>query len=281
MTTAELELTVGEWDVSRSEYHADRTTVSNSALSDFRQSVPMYYLRHVLGEMKREPTDEMNLGTALHAVTLEPDTFNDSVCVAPEVDRRTKYGKEVFAEFEAMSAGRTIITSEQASRCQAMRDALLQHSQARLAINAPGPVEQPIRWQHAETSLWVRNLLDKFAQKIGIVIDIKTSKDPSPAAFARSIVNFGYHCQAALYLRGVREVYGVDAEFLFVVVGSQPPFEVGCYCLDADALALAGRMNEAALTELRQRIDSGDWSSRQANRVTSLSLPNWYRPDVA
>lgn len=276
MIAAANEIVAGEWDVSRQEYHADKTCLCNSALSDFRQSVLLYYQRHVTGVLAKEPTDEMNLGTALHYATLEPEKFSDEIAVAPEgIDRRTKVGKEAWAEFEDTSAGKIILSADQAGRCKAMADAILGHKEARNAIQFMGKVEQAIRWQDPATSLWIRNLIDKWIPGASLVIDIKTSKDPSPVAFARSVFNFGYHCQAALYLRGVKQVYGVDAEFLFVVVGSQPPHEVACYCLDNDALSLGNNMNDVTLQEISQRIADSDWSSRHADRIETLALPGY------
>ena len=48
----------------------------------------------------KEPTDAMDLGTLLHALVLEPDTFPDRVAIW-DGDKRGK----AYAEFEAANAG--------------------------------------------------------------------------------------------------------------------------------------------------------------------------------
>lgn len=271
-----MALQAGPWDVSRREYHADRACLCNSALKDFRASVPLYYGRHVTREIERvEPTAEMNLGTALHVMCLEPHRFNLDIAVAPPCDRRTKAGREQWEAFESAVHDRTIITEEQNERCEAMAAAILGHSRARSVLRLPGECERAIRWQDEDTGLWVRNLLDKWIPSVAIVADIKTAKDPTPAAFAKSVVNFGYHCQAALYSAGAFAVYGVAVEFVFVVVGSEPPHEVACYQLDADAMQLGHDLNVSAMREIRRRHDADDWRSRHADVVEEISLPRW------
>lgn len=271
------EVVTGEWNVSRAEYHRDRTCTSNGALNDFRRSIPLHHGRYVLGTIHgKEPTEAMSMGTALHTLVLEPHKWQAEIAITPEgIDRRTKIGKADWASFQATSGGKTIITQEQADVCHAMRDAILADETAAAVLSLPGPVEQPIRWRDEESGLWVRNLLDKWVPSIGTVVDLKTSSDPTPSEFARSVANFKYHCQAALYKRGAEAVYGVPCDFLFVVVGTETPHEVACFQLDSEGMELGERLNRDALNELAERRRTNNWASRTANRVTRIALPKY------
>lgn len=269
------EIVAGLWDVSREAYHADRTALCNSALADFRKSVPLYYGRHVTGTIPpKESTDAMSLGTLLHTLVLEPENFAASVAVAPEINRRTNAGKEEYAAWCAASACKTVVTREQLDTAQRMAASIRLHQMAGYALSLEGPVEQAIRWQDPKTGLWIRNLIDKWAPSIGLVIDLKTSRDPTPTEFAKSVANLGYHAQAALYSDGAAAVYGETVDFLFIVVGSEPPHEVACYTLDEAAIEAGRRANRAALDEIARRRESGEWQSRY-QQIETISLPFW------
>ncbi len=266
----------GLWNVPRAEYHADDTCLCNSALTDFATSVPLFYFRHIARTLApREATDAMSLGTALHTLALEPEKFDREFAIWCGLDKRTKEGKAAWAEFAESSKGKTVITQEQLEAARRMADAIRSHSLARPVIEDAGMVEQAIRWHDDESGLWVRNLMDKWSPNLAIVADIKTSSDPSPGAFAKSVANFNYHRQAALYSRGAQAVFGKPVDFMFIVVGSQEPHEVACYLLDKAAIELGDRLNQSDLAEIAERKRSGQWASRYADKIQILNLPKW------
>jgi len=192
--------------------------------------------------------------------------------------KTSQEGKKTWKQFctDSSNAGRKlVITTDQHAACVAMRDSIMAHGKARRVIETDGPVERAIRWRDDDSGLWVRNLLDKIIKPAQLVVDLKTAADPTPTAFAKSVFNFGYHHQAALYSRGAKEVYGIDCEFLFIVVGSKPPHEVCCYILDREAIELGERENKSALKDIARRIAENDWSSRYADTIETINLPRW------
>ena len=90
-------------------------------------------------------------------------------------------------------------------------------------------------WQIGET--WCRARPDALDPN-GLIVDLKTSQDASPDAFARTAATFKYHLQAAWYIDGLHAA-GVTPEqtaFAFVVIEKTPPHSVGTYVLDAESL---------------------------------------------
>ncbi|MCK7579823.1 MAG: PD-(D/E)XK nuclease-like domain-containing protein [Chromatiales bacterium] len=85
------------------------------------------------------PTAAQALGTLVHLLVLEPERENE-VAVAPECDRRTKAGKDAWAEFQAESADRLIVTAEQWDTARRMRDAVRANKNA-MALLADGSPE--------------------------------------------------------------------------------------------------------------------------------------------
>jgi hypothetical protein len=280
------DLYVGPWPVDAPTYHADKLCLSHGQLEDFRESVPGYHQRHVLGTIPaKESTGAMDLGTALHFAVLEPDKFLEYVVRLEVKDFRTKAAQT--ARDEAEAAGKLAVTTGQWDQINAMRDAIFAHSKARFALESDGPTEYAIRWRDPLTGLWVRNLIDKLVPSDGllgpdglvhpdILVNLKTAADRSPEGFAKAVTNLGYHRSSALYVQGAREALGYESPTeLFVVVGKEPPHEVACYILDAAALELGARQNAADMLDLAQRRASGDWSSRHAGLIETVVLSPW------
>ena len=120
-----------------------------------------------------------------------------------------------------------------------MIDSLHDNKQASDLINQQGPCEQAVRWIEEQAEVLSKAMRDKIACGGTLIVDLKTSADPTPQGFAKSVVNFGYHRQAAWYLDGHAAATGNDAVgMVFIVVGKEPPHDVACYELDYEAITL-------------------------------------------
>jgi len=102
------------------------------------------------------------------------------------------------------------------------------------------------------------------------IIDLKTTSDASPAGFAKSVANFRYHWQAAWYQRFV------DLPFVFIAVEKDPPYAVGIYTLDADAIAIANADISVLLATLKDCQAFGSMPGYRSDIVT-LSLPKFVK----
>ena len=83
--------------------------LSYSSIKQFAKS-PNHFLQYINRE--QETTPAMIKGSAFHVLTLEPDKFLDQYAIAPKVDRRTKAGKETWANFSSENEGKQILTSQ-------------------------------------------------------------------------------------------------------------------------------------------------------------------------
>ena len=75
---------------TNAEYHSQTDYIGSSGLKMIYKKSVDHYLR----SKKMDPTDSMRLGTAVHTALLEPDKFNDEITVMPELNLRTKAGRE-------------------------------------------------------------------------------------------------------------------------------------------------------------------------------------------
>jgi len=264
---------LGLWDCTNAEYHAERESVSHSALEVFRRSIPLYHAQYITGEIERPTTEAMTFGSAVHAALLQPDEFNALVAVAPEGDRRTKEGKANWEKFQATANGKIVISRDQSASITAIVASFAKNSLAEMLLNAPGRTEQGIRWMD-DTGLQLKCKPDRWLDS-GVVWDLKTATDPSPDGWIRQAANLGYHRQAALYLEGLNTMTAKVPDFYFVVVGSTAPHEVVVYEIDQESIGLGHRQNHEDLRELAACRKSGQWLGRWHDKVCPARLPRW------
>jgi hypothetical protein len=157
----------------------------------------------------------------------------------------------------------------------AMVDGVMRNGFARNAIEQRGVIEQVVEWSDGVTELPLKCRPDIRLEN-GLIVDVKTTSDIDPDSWSRTMANFGYHRQAALYLDGCGLVHGSDGPFVHIAVSKEQPHECAVYEVAAESLELGRAENAATLAELMLRRESGDWSGRWSSDVTSVNLPSWY-----
>ena len=251
------------------KYFSD-PSLSASAINTFLRSRKLYWAKYIQNTLPPVPTSAtLELGTACHTAILERETLNDRVTVAPKFDKRTKAGREGWAEFQEANEGLTILTPEQWETVQAVQDAVIGSPVPARLFAADGPVETPIYWMDKDEWVHCKALPDKWVKGEGIVVDLKTTSDVTPHGFGRSLTKYAYHIQAAHYLEATEA-----KRFIWVVVETTPPFEVRTYELDADSLARAKDIRRSAIEALQECQTSGDFG-QICNQIETISLPSW------
>lgn len=260
-------------------YHNDTSRISNSMLSLLKQSPTLFYRRYVLGQTT-EPSDAMRLGSYLHAMVLEPETLTERFAIMPKVDRRTKEGKEQWARFQEMNKGLEWVTQDQHDQAELLANSVLRHetfSDHACRIDK-SVIEGRIDFMFNDYTC--RCKPDMVDVENGICWDLKTAKGASPKAFATSVVDYGYHRQAAFYHFALQQMYQKDFRFLFMVVETSEPYESAIYELDDEAIEQGEAELSALLDEYRLRMASNDWTPEFSKGVNRLSLPRWYRSGI-
>lgn len=216
------------------------------------------------------PTTAQALGTLVHLLVLEPERENE-VAVAPECDRRTRGGKDAWAEFQAKAADRLIVTAEQWDTARRMRDAVRANPNA-LALLSDGAPE--VTLLHPLDSIPIKCRLDWLCDGHEVIVDLKTASDASEPEFSRAAGKYGYHLQAALYSDSA-EACGLGARaFVFLVVESAAPFGVALYVLDDDALRVGRIRYQRAMDRYRECLAADHWPG-YPTEIQPLSVPKW------
>lgn len=260
-------------DVSNDAYHA-MPAVSPSRLKVLARS-PLHFFDQFLAEDREqpEPSPQMQIGTALHTAVLEPDLWDATVAVPRQAfDRRTKAGKELAAEFERESAGKLVLSPDDAALVQRMAAAVRSHPAARFLLDLPGRREATYTWTDPATGIECKTRPDWHSDDRRIVVDVKTTRDASRAEFARSTASFAYHVQAAWN----QDALGAE-QFITIAVENVRPFAVAVYPASGSLIAAGQRRIEAAMTLLAECHASGRWPGYGDLLQEPLELPGWCR----
>lgn len=257
------------------DYHA-WPGASNSQLSRLMRS-PAHLRAYLESEQKDTPA--LRFGRAAHSAILEPDLFASLYVRAPEgLDKRTKAGKEKWAELEEKYDADCILKPEDYDACMGMRDAVHGMKRAHGTLTGPGEVELSCVWDDPETGVRARGRFDRHSPELagGAIVDLKTTRSASRLEFERSIFTFGYHRQAGMYLAGAKAL-GIPARhFVILAVEKEPPYGVGVFRLTEGAVD-AGEEQIRPLLQLYDRLQSiprEEWWG-YPDEVVDIALPHY------
>lgn len=256
------------------QYHAS-TALGSSVLRNVLRASPA----HAAAAMDDESNQAQQLGTAIHAAILEPDTFTASVAIAPEVDKRTKDGKARWESFLETTAGRTVITAEQGETLARVMDSYKTLSNIPRLIEMCPERELSVFAHDVEADFSIKARLDAYDFNTGLVVDVKTtSKHASREDFERAIASggWGYGLQACHYRRVCRLANVPFSDFVFLVIETVKPFGVAAFALDSDVID----MYEAEVTRgiaLWAKASKAGRFEAWPDEVQRIGVPAWER----
>lgn len=251
-------------NMSEAEYRK-ALGLSQSSLKKFLIS-PAHYLSSL--EEQKEPTKEMQIGTAFHAVLLQQKP-SDFYAVSKKFDRRKTQDKIEAEQFELENAGKAIIDSEDEQTILKMKESILAHPTAKRLINNLTHKEFPLfaDVQAEQGTVRIKGLLDGYIESEGIVVDAKSCVDASPKGFKKAIWDFGYMYQNIHYKR-LLELNGKKfTKFYFVCVEKKPPYAVGVYFISSESLSLTESVWNNALNFFSICQREGNYPAYSQNAV--------------
>ena len=205
--------------------------ISRSELFKISRS-PLHF--HYAITNPAEPTPSLSFGQAAHKYILEPEGFNNEFAVAPDVDRRTKAGKEAYSDFLMLNAEKTIITREDMGKIIPMAEMINANPTAKALLT--GRVEQSFFWVDQMTGEKCKCRTDCLSEYEGrrYIVDYKTTDSCEDGHFERSCRKYGYKFQAGMYREGVFQDTFEDYDFAFVAQEKTAPYAVRVYFCDRE-----------------------------------------------
>lgn len=224
---------------------------------------PAHY-RHAC-EGQREQTPAMRMGTIVHGLVLAVD-------LGPVIYEGERRGK-AWADFAAAHEGRDIVTSSEVARAVPIADAVGMDPVAGPLIHAPDAWrERTLAWTF--DGLPCQGTPDSFDPTTGILLDLKTTSDASPRAFARHAWSYSYHAQLAWYAHALTLAGHTVRECLLVAVETSAPYGVTVHRLSPRLLEEGHRQWRAWWEQLRVCIAADQWPG-YAESVCELDVPAW------
>lgn len=169
-------------------------------------------------------TDSMLLGELVHCLVLEPQETLNRYIGAPNVDRRTKEGKAIYAEFLEQANGKTIVDEATFEKASYMASNVIEQQIASSALAGRCLIERSIIWTDEESGLEFKCRPDAYNPVTGVVVDLKTTKDASYRAMQGSSARYGYFLQAAM-IREALLFHGLKfKKYLLICVENSAPY---------------------------------------------------------
>lgn len=283
------------WTPGNREYHGDPSRWSSTSLKMFRHKPQLAY-RTYIGSVKHSgPTPAQVIGSAVNILLLEPETQETAIhTVDVEARNAVAFKKAVELYPEAL-----VLTRPEREQAGAVADAIL-HPQTDYAamareilVDRHGYSEYASRWDD-EIGVPCKSKIDRLTTAtaedgLSLVIgELKTAKSPELQAFSRQAWDLDYHCQAAFNCRGIYATTGHWPDFVFVVVRNEQPYEVACYKLTEEFLAVGYEQVVGDLQRLSvclQDPSGKTWRSSWENfqgfpSVPELSPPPYRRAAI-
>lgn len=254
------------YNLENNAYHKSKG-LSKSDLDQLHRSAAHYYASKTC---KEPPTPAMLFGSAFHCFVLEPERFQREYATAPNIDKRTKEGREAWVKLEA--SGKNIISAEDLKTIADMRESLMLNPVASELISK---TEHEVSAYAEINNVLCKCRPDIWSKDLAVMADLKTTLDASPAAFMKAVANLRYYVQDAWY----REVWeraggGKAREFVFLAVEKKPPYGVGVYFLHPDAKKQGWAEALHDMNVYTTALENDEWTAYSENPV-ELELPRW------
>jgi hypothetical protein len=258
---------------------------------------PAIFIAKQRGEIEPASSKAMAFGTHVHLALLEPEEwirrlFAPAPAKPEGADGRRKAGsperklydawKLELAEWNAaleLQPDAIVLSEDARSAVERCADALRSHPIVAALFDAPGSNEQTVIWRCPDPDVLVRVRCDRIAfpdADTVVVFDAKTTTDPSPGAFGKSMAAYGYDVQGALYSDAVLALHpGKAVHFIFGAARSRAPWEEACYSLEAEEYEAGHRKYMAALHDLVRRRETNDWIAQWQRGLNQARMPRW------
>lgn len=259
----------GLYDIPELDYHADPVAGGSFSSTQAKQILKSpAHLRAYL-DSPRVEKKEFDFGHIVHAgvlgVGLQVEVFDFP-------DYKTKAAQD--AKKVAYAAGKVPVIERDYAPARAAIKAVKEHAIAGPLFAGAGKPEDSAFGIDPTTGLWLRGRFD-WTTPNRILVDLKTTRDGSPRAFARSAHDLGYPVQDAFY----RHVYELatgqpPTGFVFVTVESSAPHLVDVHELETEWAQIGQQQMHRAITRYKQALDTNNWPGRPAV-INTLEAPRW------
>ncbi len=265
--------------ISNEAYHAGPGVSKSGLWTIYTQTPAHYKYPPEVEEVSTQTQAIRDFGQASHVAILEPERFEAAVFKGP-INRMGSNWKD--AKAEATNTGRICLTAGDYDDVLAIRDGVHANARINAIITGGKPeVEHSGFWIDPITGQLCRCRPDLYRADLKLMLDLKSTQSARPEAFARSVINYGYHAQEAHYSDGYRE-NGREVEgFVFLAWEKKSPYASALYELPPSIVDEGRAIIRSALATYDQCQRANEWPA-YGDEVQELSFQRWsYRETEA
>lgn len=258
-------------NISNREYR-EHEGISSTDLKKMAQS-PAHF--RYWKDHPQEDTPALLFGRAAHKYMLEKDDFFNEFAVAPNIDRRTKSGKEEWALFAEQSKGKDIISSDDFEKIECMYKVLYNTPYVADLLN--GKKELSFFVVDDLTGMTLKARPDCLTEinNTNLYVEYKTTENSESEAFMNQAIKLNYDLQASFYKSVLKKATGLDYQVVFIVQEKKAPYVVNILAANKYFLASGDDVWRANL-ELYEKCErTNNWHGYINEDINSLGVPNW------
>ena len=255
--------------IPESVYHGDLDSLSSTAARRLLDVSPRQW-KWERDNPKPKSADYFDLGTAVHTLVL--GTGPQLVDLGVDEIRKD----DVKAEVKRIRAeGGTPLRSKHYRQAHDMAEAVTANPTVADWL-ASGEPELSLWHRDPVTGVMLRTRADWvhwLGRDSALIVDLKTSSEPGPEEFRRSVRNYRYHVQQAWY-QGAFAEHGITTAFVFVVVCEAPPHVSYIVELTPEAVDLGERTARRAVDIYAACLADDVWPAHGTD-IHHIDLPHW------
>jgi len=279
-------------DMDINVYHTDKEFVSASSVKEGIKSMAHFNLQRTKPSERKSHFDFGNVFEIALLDSINGTRFFDEKVIIFDVENRPEQTKGITSNInqewkkgilnglkyviEKTGAESMETLHEMLQSC--MRDATIQK------VLKNTTYQESYFWTDKTTGLKCKSRPDLRKNGKGIIIDIKTTKDGSPKAFAKDVANLEYPIQAVMQMKGAIQSGAVEKmeSYYWLAVEKVAPYNVTLYEFQMDDWQFVDDKLTYYMTKIKESLDSciyKGYSAEADNQlgIISLELPMYYR----
>jgi hypothetical protein len=204
---------------TNTEYHK-HDSISASGLKTIYEKGTKFFVEEI-----RKQTSAMNFGTAVHVAVLEGEKpFFNEFHVLPKIDRRTKEGKNLYAEHLEKAGEKKLLTQDEFILIEEILKDLDTKDKKHIVPYLVGDKEYSHYGTFNEIDCRVRPDCINYDKKF--ISDVKTCQSTNPHNFRYDVFKWHYDLQACFY----SDFLGFDPkDFKFITIMANKKWQKKIY----------------------------------------------------
>ena len=179
---------------------------------------------------------------------------NNKYVVAPKLDRRTKQGKEDYANFLSKHINHTILSEDEFANIKGMSLSLKLNPLFISYLNK-GEVEMSNYNTCKDTNIEIKTRPSiKTFEDPSTIIDIQCCIDSSEKKFVSDFFNFNYAIRSSFNLD-----FSQSNKIIYALIEKNPPYQLSFYSLPKEVILQGRKEYKMALSLLKWSYENNFW----------------------